>query len=520
MKMFPAYLYENNSNAEKKVFKKLQDVNSLGENSVAFHSLNIPEHISQRSGEADFVLLCEKGLFVFEIKGGRIWRNEKGWTYTNRQGKNFLNRRGPFRQAEEAMYSIVKRLEEHLGHQLTRNLISGYGVIIPDCNLPDSEEWNREILLNSNTFDLFDQWLGKFINYWEEKSFRGKPLKEAEIEKISEFLRPTFETTVSLHSKIENAEESICKFTNDQFNFLDIMAENSRIICSGGAGTGKTFLAAELSRRFSPNNNVLLVCRSKILASYLKTQLQDIQNTVVSTIEALPAEAKRNKLEKFDVLIIDEGQDLCNFEDLAKLEPYLNNGWEKGSWYFFHDINNQSGLVGKFDEEAMGYLKSFNPVFVPLKKNCRNTRQIMEKIQDLTSFDMGNSGYGQGPDVAIINTTENQQLEALCEELDKLHNEGIKYHEITLLSPLNFADSCVNQMQGTKKKRIQVINDYNVFSPDINKIQFSSIADFKGLENQCVILVDINANLNDDPSTLYVGMSRARAKLTVIRSEN
>ena len=38
---------------------------------MVFHSLNIPEHINQHTGEADFVVLCRRGLFVLEIKGGR-----------------------------------------------------------------------------------------------------------------------------------------------------------------------------------------------------------------------------------------------------------------------------------------------------------------------------------------------------------------------------------------------------------------------------------------------------------------
>jgi hypothetical protein len=132
MKMFPTYLYDTKSNAERKVFQNLKNLDFLGDNAVVFHSLNIPEHINQRSGEADFVFLCDKGLFVLEIKGGKVWRNANGWTFTDRHGKNYSKKRGPFRQAEDAMHSIVKRLENKFGNELTKKLVRGYGVIIPD----------------------------------------------------------------------------------------------------------------------------------------------------------------------------------------------------------------------------------------------------------------------------------------------------------------------------------------------------------------------------------------------------
>jgi len=516
MRMFPAQLYDTKSNAECKVFKKLQKINFLGKDAVVFHSLNIPKHINQRTGEADFVLLCKRGLFIFEIKGGKIWRNTNGWTFTDRNGRNFFKKKGPFRQAEDAMHSIVNRVKNKFEKEFTKKLIYGFGVIVPDCNLPDSEEWCSEILLNSNNFGLFDQWLEKFINYWRVKTPWGQFLEMVEVEVISEYLRPNFETAISLHSQIENTEEQICKFTNDQFSFLDIMEENSRIICSGGAGTGKTFLAAELCRRLSYENKVLLVCKSKILAAYLNSKFKSIHNTVISTIEALPVIVSRNKIEKFHVLIIDEGQDLCNFTDLTVIEQYIHGGWQNGVWYFFHDINNQSGILGRYEAEAMEYLKSFAPVSIPLRKNCRNTRPIMNKIQDLTDLDMGNSGNGIGPEVEIINTSEDVQADVLCNELEKLKDANISFKDITILSTKSFSDSCIYKLKKNSRKRIRVINDFNVASSDNNKIQFSKITDFKGLENQCVILIDINKSIDNYISLLYVGMSRARVKLTVI----
>ena len=56
---------------------------------------------------------------------------------------------------------------------------------------------------------------------------------------------------------------------------------------------------------------------------------------------------RRSGTDGYDVLIVDEGQDLFNIDDIAVLDSMMNGGLQNGEWYIFHDINNQSGLFGK-----------------------------------------------------------------------------------------------------------------------------------------------------------------------------
>ncbi len=53
---------------------------------------------------------------------------------------------------------------------------------------------------------------------------------------------------------------------------------------------------------------------------------------------------KRAGIDLFDVLIVDEGQDLFEFDAISLLENSLKGGLEQGEWYIFHDVNNQAGL--------------------------------------------------------------------------------------------------------------------------------------------------------------------------------
>jgi len=72
MTIIPNKPYETNSKAENRVFDKLREAFVNNPKYLAFHSLNLTKHKTKKFGEADFVIVCEYGVFVFEVKGGRI----------------------------------------------------------------------------------------------------------------------------------------------------------------------------------------------------------------------------------------------------------------------------------------------------------------------------------------------------------------------------------------------------------------------------------------------------------------
>ena len=57
---------------------------------IAYHSLAIANHTTQRFGEADFVILFSNTILILEVKGGRISYKDGNWfTGTeNRGGKS------------------------------------------------------------------------------------------------------------------------------------------------------------------------------------------------------------------------------------------------------------------------------------------------------------------------------------------------------------------------------------------------------------------------------------------------
>src|SRR4051794_26349628 len=100
MKIIPSILSRTTvSSAERRLFALLRDVD-LGPGAVALHSLNLPEHVSRRVGEADFVIVASGGVLVIEAKGGRVCRDDDGlWHYVDRHDVDHVSVEGPFRQA-------------------------------------------------------------------------------------------------------------------------------------------------------------------------------------------------------------------------------------------------------------------------------------------------------------------------------------------------------------------------------------------------------------------------------------
>jgi hypothetical protein len=162
-----------------------------------------------------------------------------------------------------------------------------------------------------------------------------------------------------------------------------------------------------------------------------------------------------------------------------------------------------------------------NPACIPLRKNCRNTTPILKKIQALTQYDIGDTGTGHGPEV-VIHPSQGHPERELARELNRLVTmEGVALGDITILSPFPFKASCVALLNQSSRSKIAVLDENSIgdmFS--ISKISYARIQEFKGLENKCIILVDLDHHYRDEKylPLLYVGMSRAMASLSLIIS--
>ena len=526
MRMVPSSPYSTGSQAEKRIFDRLR--RAFDDRWVACHSLKPVRHPHKRFPEIDFVVCGPEGLYALEVKGGRVACREGVWQYEDRYGRRSESQEGPFRQAETALHGLMEDLRAGLPGGALDRITVGYGVLFPDCDFrTESVEWDRAMVADARASRDLEGWLRRLFAYWRERDGGSGRTDEETVSTLQAYLRPevdgpTSEAETSLIEQVEDARERVERFTEDQMRMADVAAANPRVLCAGGAGTGKTFLAERLARRWAgAGAHVALVCRSPWLRHFLASRLS-MPGLTVSLIDGIRLDCRRAGLTRFDALIVDEGQDLFEKRCLETLDGVLAGGLDSGRWCWFHDLNNQS-LTHRFEPEAKEHLESLAPVQMPLRINCRNTRVILDWIQDELHADLGVQGAGAGPAVRCQTAANRRDsAERAAREIEELVDAGgLAPGSVTVLSPLDLADSSISEMPADAARRVRRLDEYSMRSLPVDKVGFARIDEFKGLENEAIVVVDLPAPNARDlyMAAQYVAMSRARSVLSLIRRD-
>ena len=497
------------SSSERRVFKLLEAVPDKG--ITALHSLNLSEHSYQRAGELDFLLAGPKGLFALEVKGGRVARRDGIWTITDRNGHTRREQRGPFKQAEDGIHSLVRKLRAGATSDLVRDMCFGYGVVLPDVTFDDpSVEWAPSMVCDAERIRQ-DGGLAPFrrgrIDYWWAKGdYRSR--SDAELTGLLDALRPDFVRVPSLRHRTDELEEEFVALTDEQYERLELIETSPRILCSGGAGTGKTFLALETARQERDmGSEVAITCASPHLRDFIRRQadVADIKILSPGDLASIPGGA-------IDCLVVDEAQDVMTLDHLTIFDRVLRGGLEQGRWRIFFDPNNQAGLLGPLEPEAIDFLTSCGAPTPTLKRNCRNTKPIVAQTQLLTGADIGKpaAGAGPAPTIAFHASPEDAAAE-LAEYLDHLIEQDIAPEDIVIITCAETPRSCLEQLPGRWRRRTCTGGKRGHASA----IAVWPVADFKGLESPHVCLIDVASLADSGLASVYVGMTRARVTLWV-----
>lgn len=529
MRVIPNVIHHTNSNAERKVFDLLKGID-MGPGWKAYHSLNVSEHQYKQWAELDFVIVGPEGIVVLEIKGGRIACEGGIWSFTDRYGVVHKKSEGPFKQAETGMYALRDKVSDNFGAGWQHRVKIGWGVVFPDIPFTKSSpEMPREVICDercTRSVSDFKAYLGRLIRYWNNKG-RSVPVLQPDdvfLSDITNYLRPSFDVSPSLRNRVDSIQQEIVQLSQEQYKILDAFEQFDRIICSGGAGTGKTFLAVEATRRELENKNrVLFVALHEIFVTYLKAQIKN-DRLRICTFSELGKTINELSKNPYDVLMVDEGQDLLTMDNLAVLEKTLIHGIDGGRWRWFMDKNFQAGIIGRYDPDAMEYLKSTGAAPMTLKYNCRNTRQIVKQTQVTTGAYVGITEIkGNGPRVEYCNVVDrSDEAMQITRNLESWINDGVELSDIVILSPASYEESVVRKLPTKWYRRLRKIDKINVMVPGAGVLLFSSIEDFKGLEKKYVMLVDTDFLDNTDKSVslIYVAMTRAHAGLWISVGED
>lgn len=521
---------------------------------IVLHSLDLPAHVRQVEGELDFlVMIPGVAVVCLEVKSHeRISRGADGlW----RMGNESPTHRSPFRQASEQMHSVRKRLSKVA-------TVGGVpfvsAVAFPRCqfNVPPTEWEPWQVLdettlrttgLTESLLNLGHRFRAKLASTPTARWFQ--PTSEqptiGECERILAELRPVFERARSPKARRAEALGEIRRYTDEQLEALDDLEANPRVVFNGGAGTGKTFLAIEAARRgVMRGDRTLLCCYNRLLATWLKSETKPLMPGLTTDTlhalmyriagqepvgaptseyfaETLPVLAVDALLDghemagAFDMVVIDEAQDIATPRFLDVIELLVTGGLVQGRVMAFGDFAHQAIYTGSDNGQLLrGRMPSSQ---FELRTNCRNR----PRIGALAGSAFGVTPYRRfrRPDDGIHVTLrpyadQAQHVALIAEAIDTMRGDGHQLGDIAVLS-MAARGAAIDLLEPHARWLTSAENA----TP--GRIRTATVHAFKGLEAPAVVVTDLVDLSNDRQRQLfYIAASRATDRLTVLVAQD
>ncbi len=553
--LIPDNVTEFSSKGEQILFLRFKNDNSTNEMYI-LHSLFTNHHCKNISGELDFLVISpNEGIFAIEVKHGGVSRKNGDWQYTNRDGKTTSTPKSPFSQVDASMNSIrsyiLKKIEHNkMLHSRLSKILWGTGVAFTSMNEfvdfgTEGHQW--QVLTKQGLMLPIGNHISTLSKGWhnENKNKRwydvdkSRPTKK-DCELVLEILRGDFDIDYSELNKLNDNEIIIEEYTKEQFKLLDFVNYNDRCLIEGTAGTGKTLMAIEIAhRKIKDDLKIGFFCFNTKLGKKLSDAFEEAlknQGHFVGTLhsflsrhtssvppekemgkqsyylETLPFEFLANndeldESEKYDILIIDEAQDLLSPYFIEVFDLILKGGVKNGNWIMFGDFSNQAIFLNN-PEDCIKILSTQTNFtrFPPLRINCRNSKKIASLNTLLTGVDFPDFRYKilDGNNVTKKFPNISKQTDTIEQILIDVLAKGIPPEKITMLSPKKTDKSILASSE--------VVKDFIKKGGIVTTIQ-----SYKGLENTIVILFDFDEIVSEiTQKLLYVGISRPRQELFIV----
>ena len=538
--------------SERLVFRRLEQ--ELDDEWVVLHSMNLLQHRTKIAGEADFVVLSTKGVFVIEVKGGSAISCRDGvWRFGTPGTSHYYEKKeGPFVQAKDAMFALKDALKRF---PAVDELLIGNGVIMPYCFFKAAgPEIEPAVLCDAQQFtsDL-GFYIGRLARHWDQlyRTRHGKarrPPTRAEITELRRLLRPDVESTPALATVFNGLEERLLLLTEQQVRALRGMENNPRTVVTGRAGTGKTVIAIDRAVRLARRNTrVLYICFNQLLAKHVAEGLRQnpdasgvrvrhlhglyhdtimqaglgnrLQNTHADEAELFGRifpdlfieAACQSEPEPADVLIVDEAQDLLTPENIIALELLVKDGLQKGRWSLF--LDPMQNIYGAEADKARAILDDAGYASYELLENCRNTREVATQCSIISGIDATLEGAIPGVDCGCIYYGSQQDLVRKLEaEIKRLIAGGVAPKDIIVLSTRRRENSAIAGCGSLASLPLHNVVDSTGPGPGLH---FCTMHAFKGLERKVVLAIDLEHIGSEMMAQLhYAGLSRA---ITLLR---
>ncbi|HDR9764616.1 TPA: ATP-binding domain-containing protein [Burkholderia cepacia ATCC 25416] len=491
-------------------------------------------------GEAAFVVVSPAGrVLLIEQKAGFLRETPKGLV------KVYL-------QKERNVPIQLARTQETLHRRLTAALGAGvYGVeallYCPDYSIRDASIAGvaADRIVDASRKAQLAQVILRILPE-DDEHFPNAP-------KLHHFLADELALTPDTSALVGQAGTLVTRLSGGlaawarQLEFAPF-----RLRVTGTAGSGKTQLAVQAMRdAVAAGKRVLYVCFNRPLADYITRiappgakianyhQLCDWvardggytpDFQVPGEFERLEARFAQTPISerwRFDVLVVDEGQDF-HAPWAAALERLLVPG---GAWWWLEDP-----LQNLYMREPVAL-----PGWVTLKAltNYRSPRDLLEFVRDIVGrveplaaeLRSGSPFDGSDPSVSAYGE-EGASQDALAEAcvdatkraITHALSLGFRKQDIAVLSYRGREGSVLAPLDQLGPHRLKSFTGkYDLFgNPEYREgdVLLDSIYRFKGQSAPCVILTEVDFDTLDARAArkLFVGATRATMKLLIVAS--
>ena len=538
-KMIPSFIKRDDSKrtGEYMVYDWLAKDDVPG---IAFYSHPQNNHEKKTMSEVDFLYICTDGILCIEVKGGYIEKHEK-WTSKAKSGVVY-EIQNPFSQSHGCMKAIAATLENTYGKKsIESKFCVGSAVVFPECIANcDGDSVIKEVMFDGRKeLSDFSSFLKNSLKYWSNILYlkQGKrtiALSEEQVTQMVTLFSADFGAVPSMKLLIDTTYEEMLKLTEEQCEVLNSIDENKRVLVFGAAGTGKSILAvAKLKQNISKRKKTAYICFNRNMASYVEQNVKSNAEAFIGTYHSLLKQyiadsydyeiddlnhrfldAEIVPKESYDMLIIDEAQDLLTESTIKVLSYFLNGGMKTGEWIFFADPNQDIFMQGKNFETVINKLKEdFNPCVQRLFMNCRNTAQIARRNSMLTSTPPTKYMHLSGPDVVGEDYTDKDDFyEKIDKKIRSLLAGGNYVKDIMILSPKKLENSLLAGKSTLAGVDLVEVRSYKGIKN--SQINYMTVQSFKGLESKIVFYIDIDGFEDMKYRRMnYVAMSRAQIVL-------
>lgn len=479
-------------------------------------------------GEIDFIIVAPNGrVLLIEQKSGFLTETPDGLV------KNFEGK--PRKVASHIMRSI-RGLKERFGGELSID----YLLYCPDYIVRDPHlaGLDPRHIIDASAKDSLAKIIGEILPVDDSKP--GE-----QFEKVTRFLGNILSVRPDPSSMIGNAAQMVTRLSGGLAIWarrLEFSPFRLRVI--GTAGSGKTQLAlAEYTAAIEAGLSPLYVCYNRPLADhisrlvpaggqvatfhmlsddFLRSQGETPDygaRNVWEDIEAKMAKSDLPPSWKYDVLIVDEGQDFS----VAWRDILLRMLKPEGRAIWLEDPNQN--LYGRDPVPLPGWIKLHSDT------NFRSPRQIVDMLASIGAVhppveagspfkgaDIEELLYPEGDTEAMLAQT--RRAVTIC------LGAGFARHDIAIASFRGREKSAILNLDKLSEAHTlhSFTGQYDLFGNPIYReggLLAESVYRFKGQSAAAVIFTEIDFEQLDELvlRKLFVGMTRARLKLVLVLSE-